>query len=125
MKFSIKDFYSKCDQILSFLRIWSYLLKKSLMENFIFCSAFLRRCLITLFKMGILGLLIDRGGNKKALLPNICHIFPTMMKLGTVIRYLKKIKKLYESRGTHFGAADIGVFSSEISKICSIKKKQI
>ena len=32
MKFSIKDFFSKCDQIRSFL-------KKSLMENFIFlCS---------------------------------------------------------------------------------------
>ena len=36
MKFSIKDFFSKCDQIRSFLQIWSYLLKKSLMENFIF-----------------------------------------------------------------------------------------
>ena len=38
MKFSIKDFFSKCDQIRSFLRIWSYLLKKSLIENFIFCA---------------------------------------------------------------------------------------
>ena len=36
MKFSIKDFFSKRDQIRSFLRIWSHLLKKSLMENFIF-----------------------------------------------------------------------------------------
>ena len=35
LKFSIKDFFSKCDQIRSFLRIWSYLLRKSLMENFI------------------------------------------------------------------------------------------
>ena len=32
MKFFIKDFFSKCDQILSFLRIWSHLLMKSLME---------------------------------------------------------------------------------------------
>ena len=40
MKFSIKDFFSKCDQIRSFLRIWRYLLKKSLMENFIFCKVF-------------------------------------------------------------------------------------
>ena len=31
MKFSIKDFFSKCDQIRS-------LLKKSLMENFISCA---------------------------------------------------------------------------------------
>ena len=38
MKFSIKDFFSKCDQIRIFLRIWSHLLKKSLMENFGFCA---------------------------------------------------------------------------------------
>ena len=38
MKFSIKDFFSKCDQIRKKLRIWSHLLKKSLMENFIFCA---------------------------------------------------------------------------------------
>ena len=38
MKFSIKDFFSKCDQIRSKLRIWSHLLKKSLTENFIFCA---------------------------------------------------------------------------------------
>ena len=40
MKFYIKDFFSKCDQIRRFLRIWSHLLKKSLIENFIFCAAF-------------------------------------------------------------------------------------
>ena len=40
MKFTIKDFFSKCDEIRSFHRIWSYLLKKSLMENFIFCAPF-------------------------------------------------------------------------------------
>ena len=38
MKFSIKDFSSKCDQIHSFLLIWSHLLEKSLMGNFIFCA---------------------------------------------------------------------------------------
>ena len=37
MKFSIMGFFSKCDQTRSFLRIWSYLLKKFLMENFSFC----------------------------------------------------------------------------------------
>ena len=37
MKFSIKDFLSKGDQIPRKLQIWSHLLKKSLMENFIFC----------------------------------------------------------------------------------------
>ena len=35
---SLKYYFSKCDQIRSFLRIWSHLLKKSLMKNFIFCA---------------------------------------------------------------------------------------
>ena len=48
MKSVIKDFSSKCDQIRSFLRIWSYLLKKSLMENFVFCVVFLIRSKLTI-----------------------------------------------------------------------------
>ena len=38
MKFSIKDLSSKCDQIRSFLWIWSHLQEKSLIKNFIFCA---------------------------------------------------------------------------------------
>ena len=38
MKFSIKDFFSKYDQIRRKLWIWFYLLRKSLMENFICCT---------------------------------------------------------------------------------------
>ena len=41
MKLSIKDFFSKCKQILSFLQINSHFLKKSLLENFIFWGVFL------------------------------------------------------------------------------------
>ena len=37
-KLSFKNFFSKCDQIHSKLRIWSQLLRKSLTENFIFCA---------------------------------------------------------------------------------------
>ena len=37
MKFSIKDIFNKCDQNRRDLRTWSHLLKRSLMENFIFC----------------------------------------------------------------------------------------
>ena len=36
IKFFIKDFFSKCDQIRRKLWIWSHLLNKFLMENFIF-----------------------------------------------------------------------------------------
>ena len=38
MKFSIKDFFSKCHQTRRFLRARSHLLEKSLMESFIFCA---------------------------------------------------------------------------------------
>ena len=43
MKFSIKNFFRKCDQIRNFQRIWSHLLKRSLMETLIFCAAFMMR----------------------------------------------------------------------------------
>ena len=38
MKFSIKDFFNKCDQIRRKLQIYSHLMKKSVMKNFIFCA---------------------------------------------------------------------------------------
>ena len=44
------------------------------------------------------------------------------MKLGTVIPYLKKIQKTYESRDTTLSSADMTIFSPEISKFCYIKK---
>ena len=49
------------------------------------------------------GLLMDEEGGKgvkKALFPKICHTYPTMMKLGTVTPYLKKIQNMYKSRDT-------------------------
>ena len=39
-----------------------------------------------------------RGGGGGGFLPKICNAYPTTMKLGTVIPYLKKILKIYESR---------------------------
>ena len=42
MKFSIKNFFSKCDQIRNFQRIWTHLLKKSLMKKSIFCAVHLQ-----------------------------------------------------------------------------------
>ena len=38
MKFPIKEFFTKCDEIRRKLWIWSHLLKKYLIENFIFCT---------------------------------------------------------------------------------------
>ena len=57
---------------------------------------------LTLFGIGFFGAAHGWGGErgKKTLLLNICHTYPAMMKLGTVIPYLKEIKKMYESRNT-------------------------
>ena len=39
---------------------------------------------------------------KKAPIPKICDIYPTMIKIGAVIPSLKKIQKIYKSRDTLF-----------------------
>ena len=55
-------------------------------------------------------------------LPKISHTNPTMMKLGTIIPYLKKIQNIYESRDTSPEFCWNQHFSREISKFCYIKK---
>ena len=47
-KWIFPHFFSKSDQIRRKLRIWSHLLKKSLMENFIFCAVLV---IVSLFKL--------------------------------------------------------------------------
>ena len=48
-------------------------------------------------------MLTDGGeGQKDPPFPKICHTYPTMMKLGTVKSYLKKIQKIYQSRDTSY-----------------------
>ena len=57
VKSSIKDLFSKCDQIRRTLRIWLHLLKESLIENFIFfavprfCASI--QCPISLYQENI------------------------------------------------------------------------
>ena len=56
---------------------------------------------LNLFRMDFFWAAHGPGGEgQKGSLPKICHTYPTIMKLGTVIPYLKKIQKLYESRDT-------------------------
>ena len=38
------------------------------------------------------------GGAFWPTLPEICHAYPTMIKLGTVIPYLRKTQNIYKSR---------------------------
>ena len=55
MKFSITDFFSKCDQIRSFLQSWPHLLKKSITENFHFLCSMMMNCFVKLLnnKVGL------------------------------------------------------------------------
>ena len=62
MKFSIKCFFSKCNQISRKLRIWSHLLKKSSMENFIFLAVLTLHLLAMLIL--IFFLFYDNMGSK-------------------------------------------------------------
>ena len=48
---------------------------------------------LTLFMMSLFGA-THGWGEPKDPLPQICHSYPTMMKLSTVISYLKKIQKI-------------------------------
>ena len=62
------------------------------------------------------------GEGKKASLPKICHTYPTMMKLGTVIPYLKKIQNYINHVTQPLSSADINIFLMEISKVGYINK---
>ena len=56
---------------------------------------------LTLFRVDFLGAAHGSGGGLFwSPLPKIRHTYPTMMKLGTVIPYLRKIQKMYKSRDT-------------------------
>ena len=39
-----------------------------------------------------------RWRGKKATLSKICHTYLTIMQLGTIIPYLKKVQKIYKTR---------------------------
>ena len=69
----------------------------------LFCKSY--SCLrvfrsLTLFRMGLFGAAQGWGDQKVPPLHKICHSYPTMMKLGTLTPYLKKIEKIYKSRDT-------------------------
>ena len=55
---------------------------------------------LILFRMGFFRAAHGWGRPKRSPLPKIRHTYPTMMKVGTVIPYPKKIQKIYEPRDT-------------------------
>ena len=79
---------------------------------------------LTLFRMGIFWAAPGLGGGppQKGPLLKICHTYPTIMKLGTVKLYLKKIKKIYESCDTLLEFCWHQHFKPKISKFFYIQK---
>ena len=65
------------------------------------------------------------GGAKSSPLPKICHIYPTMMKLGAVIPYLMKIQKIYESRDTPLNSAEICDFHPKSANFATPRNTDI
>ena len=57
------------------------------------------------------------GGSKRSPLSKIFHTYPSMMKLGTGIPYLKKIQKIYELRDTLLEFCSYQVFFDGNQKI--------
>ena len=74
IKFSIKDFFSKCDQIRSFLWIWSHLLKKSAIENFSGSRTSFRKIIRNLYGKAYFRKMCLRNATKRSL-PNLQIIF--------------------------------------------------
>ena len=72
MKFFIKGFFSKCNQICRKLRIGSHFLKKSLMENFFFCTVLHLNFWRFWFILGFFTIRSDRH-KQKLLLWSLVH----------------------------------------------------
>ena len=84
LKFSIKNFFSKCDQTCSFLRIWSHLMETSLMENFSFCAvSWVRSCAYTQSKVQF------RGGSRTAATSKV-ELFVIIVKRLEAVNYYHK-----------------------------------
>ena len=71
---------------------------------------------VNLFRMGLFG--AAHGWLEKVYLPKICHIYPTMMKLGSVIPYLKNIQKLINHVAHPLSSVHINIFTAVFSNVC-------
>ena len=85
MKFSIKYLPSKCDQIHKELRIWLRLLRKSSMENFLFCAVPINEHLLPLIHTKKL------DSKQLASIKNFPHIFLASSRLDSTDVHFKKL----------------------------------
>ena len=65
---------------------------------------------------------MGKGRRAKKLKSPICHSYPKMTKVGTVIPYAKKIKKYINHVKYLLSFADISLFSPEIRNFFQINR---
>ena len=96
-KFSIKNFFSKCDQIRRKPRIWSHLLKKSLVTNFIFCAAMSMSHHVNeehILKVALLGTLIhDKAVDTWEIVLNLYVEFSNLCNVLENVLLFSNLKK--------------------------------
>ena len=112
MKFSIKEFFSKCNQICCFCRIRSHLLKKPLMENFIFSAVIIdyqynkgiiNSCKTYLQTVEVFSKMIYLFWKQGFAFRGHCEILnEEECNIGTFFKILKKIKSYL--KGTYWRA---------------------
>ena len=66
--------------------------------------------ILTLFRMGFLEAALGTKGSESPPLHENFHTCPEIMKLGTVILYLKTIQKIYQSMTHLLSSGDISTF---------------
>ena len=72
--------------------------------------------------MNLFSRLLTDWGNQKGSPSLKCLTYPTMMTLGKVIPYPKKIQKVKNHVTHHLSSANISTFSPKIRKFCYAKK---
>ena len=79
---------------------------------------------LILFRMDLFGAAHGWGGAKSSapLLPKIFHTYPTRIKLGGILPYLRKTQKIYEHLTHSLSSAGISTFSLEVKKVCYLRK---
>ena len=106
-----QSFKLRCRQLQAVMQQFQIILHKSNLTDLIQDGSF-RGCSRT-------------AESQKDLIPKTSHTYPTMMKLSTVIPYLKKTQKYINHVTHHRSSAEINIFSPGISKSCYIKKYRL
>ena len=95
----------------------------SYMELYYFYSSIIS--ILTLFRMVLFWVAHGwREGSKKTPFPKMCHTYISIIIIGTVMPYLKKIRKVFNHVKESLSSADISIFWPEIGKFCYTKKKR-